>query len=62
MRGGQEPVYSTLARVPVTVPPGESSALFTYVAENVAFPLEPNDRLSRYLIYVGFDEGAAPRR
>ena len=55
-RGTTTPVYSKLGRLSVTVPPGETSALFTYVDENVAFALPENDKPTNYLVHVGFDE------
>jgi len=62
LRGGKDSVFSNTVRVPVAIAPGQTSAAFDYVAEDVSWPLEPKDRLTRYLIFVGFDEKAPQAR
>jgi hypothetical protein len=65
VREGPEPktVVAKLARIPVTVPEGASSADFTHVDQDVSFPLPSNAAdIVNYIVYVGFDPAATPQK
>lgn len=55
VRAGGEPVWSNLYQVPVTVEPGQSSARFSHVAEDVTFDIPVGDYFGLYVVFVGFD-------
>jgi len=54
-----EPVYSELKTIPVSVPVGQTSARFEYVAENIAITRRPGDTIGDYTVQIGFDGGPA---
>jgi len=59
---GPEPktVLSKLVHIPVTIAPDTSSADFTHIDPDIAFPIpKPIGNLEAYVIYVGFDPSAA---
>jgi hypothetical protein len=59
---GPEPktVLSKLVHIPVTIAPDTSSADFTHVDPDIAFPIpKPSGNLESYVVYVGFDPAAA---
>lgn len=49
-----EVLYSQLHQVPVTIPEGASTAVFSFVDSNVFLPAPEKQNL---VVYVGFDEG-----
>ena len=54
-------VMSKLARIPVTINPGENYANFTHVDQDVVFPLpRPLGLIDAYVVYIGFDPNAGP--
>ncbi len=59
---GIEPktIWTKFYPVPVTVSPGQANIPFTYVEEDVSFPMPPGNQLDEYVIYVGFDPEGAP--
>ena len=59
VRAGGESVWSELARVSVTVPPGASRADFAHVSQGFGYDVPPDDVLNRHVLYVGFDEQGA---
>jgi len=63
---GPEPktVVSKLVHIPVTIAPDTSSADFTHVDPDIAFPVpRPTSNLESYVVYVGFDPAAtAPQK
>jgi len=62
VREGPEPktVLSKFYRVPVAVEPGQNNVAFTYVAEDIEFPMPSGDELDAYVVYVGFDAKGEP--
>ena len=58
VREGVEPktIWTKFYKVPVAVPSGQSNVTFTYVEENLAFPVPSLDELAAYIVYVGFDQ------
>lgn len=61
VREGAEPrtVLSKLARIQVAIPEGQQNVIFTHVEPDVAFPMPPGIEIDAYVVYVGFDPGAA---
>lgn len=58
--GGMRPVTTKLVRIPVNIPPGSGNVEFTYIEENIAFPLPtPISVLEDYKAYLGFDPQSA---
>jgi hypothetical protein len=57
---GVEPrtIWTKFYRVPVTVPPGQTSVPFVQIEENMTFPMPKPAELDAYVIYVGFDPTA----
>lgn len=62
-------VVTKLYRTTVVIPPDQGNASFTYVAEDLSFPLPKGSEIDKYVIYLGFDpqpepkaRPAAPRR
>lgn len=54
--GGSRPIMTKFIRIPVTVGPGDTNALFTHIEEGLSFPLPtPTSFLDDYIAYVGFD-------
>jgi hypothetical protein len=62
VREGPEPrpIVSKFKRLTVMVPPGGANLEFTDVEENLTFPIPSTAELSRYVVYVGFDEVGEP--
>jgi len=54
---GVEPktIWTKLYRIPVTIPPGQTSTPFVHVEENMTFPTPKPAVLEAYVVYVGFD-------
>lgn len=59
---GDKPVFSEIARVPVTILPGETSAPFNHVRDAITVPLAAPAEIYGYRIYVGFDDMTRDRR
>lgn len=57
---GVEPktIWTKFYRVPVVIPPGQTTMPFAYVEENISFPVPNIGDLSAYVVYVGFDQAA----
>lgn len=64
VREGAEPkmIWSKLYRFSVAIPPGQTAVPFVHVEQDVTFPLPRSDELEAYIVYVGFDPGAAPAK
>lgn len=60
VKRGDAVVASRFARLPVTIPPNDSSIAFTHVEDNIVVPLSERDPSDEYDVYVGFDEGGGP--
>lgn len=61
---GPEPktVVSKFVNIPVTIGTDAGYTDFTHVDQDVNFPLPRNaQEMSNYVVYVGFDPGAAPK-
>jgi hypothetical protein len=60
VREGIEPktIWTKFYKLPAALQAGESSSLFTYVEEEMSFPMPTRDDLSSYVIYIGFDQQA----
>ncbi len=60
------PITTTLHRVAVTIPQGNTNVAFTIVEEQLSFPMPPGGEIDAYVVYIGFDPLAArqapPRR
>ena len=58
---GPEPktIMTKLYRFPVTIGDGQTSAPFLQIEEDLAFTVPRRDELENYVVYVGFDPGAA---
>jgi hypothetical protein len=53
-------VLTKLYRIPVTVPEGQSNVPFVHITEeDLTFPVPARFELENYVVYVGFDPGAA---
>ena len=61
VREGVEPktITTKLDRVPVAVPPSDTNVLFTHVTEGLEFPMPRGAEIEAYVVYIGFDPGAA---
>ena len=55
-------IVSKFYRVPVSVPPGQTSVPYTQVEQDLTFPMPPPAVLDAYVVYVGFDPNSAPAR
>jgi hypothetical protein len=56
---GMHVIATKFVLIPVTLAPGQGSALFSHVEQAMSFPLpNPTAQLDEYLIYVGFDPQA----
>jgi hypothetical protein len=58
-------IVSKFYKVPVTVPPGQTSVQFVQVDQDLSFPTPRGSDLDNYIVYVGFDPqslGAKPER
>ena len=58
IREGVEPktIITKFRRLPVAIPPGAESAMFTDIEEDLSFPLPSQVELQAYVVYVGFDD------
>lgn len=57
---GSKVIATKLARIPVTVTGTDANTTFTYIEDNLAFPLPSAAELASYIVYIGFDPiGAA---
>jgi hypothetical protein len=52
-------IVTRLQRVPVTVPADTTSALFTHIEEDLAFPMPKGNEIDSYVVYIGFDPAGA---
>jgi hypothetical protein len=55
---GPEPktIHTKLVRIPVTIQPGDLNVPFTYIEEDLTFPMpRPAGLIDEYVVYVGFD-------
>jgi hypothetical protein len=48
-------VTTKLDRVPVSIPPNDTNVAFTYIAEELSFPMPKGNEIDSYIVYVGFD-------
>ena len=55
-------IVSKFYRVPVQVPPGQTSVPYMQVEQDLTFPMPPPAVLDAYVIYVGFDPNSAPAK
>ena len=55
-------IVSKFYRVPVQVPPGQTSVPYMQVEQDLTFPMPPPAVLDAYVVYVGFDPNSAPAR
>jgi hypothetical protein len=55
-------IVSKFYRLPVQVPPGQTSVPYTQVEQDLTFPMPPPAVLDAYVVYVGFDPNSAPAR
>lgn len=57
-------VTTKLYRAAVVIPPDQGNSAFTYVAEDLSFPMPARaGDIDKYVIYLGFDpQSAAPQR
>ena len=53
-------IVSKFYRVPVQVPPGQTSVPYMQVEQDLTFPMPPPAVLDAYVVYVGFDPNSAP--
>jgi hypothetical protein len=57
-----KPIVSKLARLSVSVAPGQTAVPFMHVEQDLTFPMPRPSVLENYVVYVGFDPGAAPAK
>jgi hypothetical protein len=64
VREGTEPktIWSKFYKLPVAIPPGQTSVPFVHVEQDVTFPLPRGGELEAYVVYVGFDPTGAPAK
>jgi hypothetical protein len=55
-------IWTKFYKVPVTIPPGQTSLTFIHVEEDVTFPTPKGDDIDAYVVYVGFDPNAQPEK
>lgn len=62
VREGPEPkvIWSKFNKLAVTISPGQTAVPFSLVEDSVSFPMARD--LDAYVVYVGFDPGAAPQK
>jgi hypothetical protein len=53
-----KPIVSKLARLSVSVPPGQTAVPFMHVEQDLTFPMPRPSVLENYVVYVGFDPDA----
>ncbi len=49
-------ITTKFRRIPVGMPPGAPSVLFTDIEEDLSFPMPSRAVLDAYVVYVGFDD------
>jgi hypothetical protein len=49
-------VVTKFRRIPVAMPPGETSVVFSDVEEDLNFPVPTVAQIDGYVVYVGFDD------
>jgi hypothetical protein len=52
---GTKPIVTKFVLVPVTVASETDNPTFTYIADDLTFPMPSAGALSSYLVYIGFD-------
>lgn len=52
---GTKPIATKFVIIPVTVASQTENPTFTYVADDLTFPMPPAADLDSYLVYIGFD-------
>jgi len=57
-----KPIVSKLARLSISVAPGQTAVPFTHVEPDLTFPTPRAAVLESYVIYVGFDPGSEPAK
>ena len=57
-----KPIVSKLARLSVSVPPGQTAVPFMHVEQDLTFPMPRPSVLENYVDYVGFDPNAGPAK
>jgi hypothetical protein len=66
VKEGPEPktLLSKFFQTSVAVPEGQTSVPFSYVEQDLTFPVASKDDMESYIFYVGFDEQGAkqPKR
>lgn len=55
-------VVTKLYRTVVAIPPDQGNSNFSYVAEDLSFPMPRGGAIDKYVIYLGFDPQAEPAR
>lgn len=55
-------VVTKLYRTVVAIPPDQGNSNFSYVAEDLSFPMPRGGAIDKYVIYLGFDPQAEPVR
>jgi hypothetical protein len=48
-------IATKLDRVPVSIPPNDANVSFSYIAEDLSFPMPSGGQIDSYVVYVGFD-------
>jgi hypothetical protein len=54
-------ITTKLYRTVVVIPPDQGNSNFTYVAEDLSFPMPRGAEIDKYVIYIGFDPQPEPR-
>jgi len=49
-------IWTKFYKVAVAIAPGQTTVPFTYVEEDLTFPVPSRDVLDAYVVYVGFDQ------
>jgi hypothetical protein len=57
-----KPIISKLARLSVSVAPGQTAVPFMHVEQDLTFPMPRPSVLENYVVYVGFDPNAGPAK
>jgi len=55
-------IVTKLYRTVVAIPPDQGNSSFSYVAEDLSFPMPRGSAIEKYVIYLGFDPQAEPAR
>jgi hypothetical protein len=61
VREGADPqtVVTKFHRLAITMPPNDANVPFSYVEEELSFPMPPRGIIDSYVVYVGFDPQSA---